>query len=192
MFRTLKTLLGRDPDTDLILCLKLYCDQLFGAALPQVDLKALMHEAESAPPPEFAALRLVLGLYVVDLVANTSSILPLDDRSAVAALYYLYSDQFGLEGEDAEALREPVVALKEPALERLEQGGEDAELDIWPDRTALGIIYLAGLSAERICDEYRTNPKREIAPTDEEIDNFKAMCSDALTAAAADQEEPPG
>ena len=188
MFRTLRSMFGRDPDTEFIVCLKLYCDRLFGEALPEVDLKTFMHEAASAPPPEFAALRLVLGLFVVDLVGNTFSILSLDDRSAVAAIYYLYSDQFGLEGEAAEALREPAVALKEPALERLEQGGEDAKLDAWPDEAALAVVFLAGMTAERICEEYRKSRQGEVAPTEDEISNFSSMCGSVMDAATGNKD----
>jgi hypothetical protein len=188
MFRLLKSVFGRDPDTEFIVCLKLYCDQLFADSLPELDLKALMNDPSAKARQDTAALRLVLGLYVVDLVGNASSMLRMDERSAVAALYYLYSDQFGLEDDAAEALREPAVALKDPAIERLEQDGEEAKLDAWPDEAALAVVFLAGTTAERICEEYRKNRESEFAPTEDEISNFSSLCSRAMDAAAGDKD----
>jgi hypothetical protein len=190
MFGTLRTLFGRNPDAELILQLKRYCDRLFGAALPGVDLKAFMTDAQSLHEPDRAALRLVLGLYVLDFPGNVFAMLSMDDRSAVAAVLYLYSDQFGLEGDAAEALRESAVAFKTPAIEKMEKDGENAELDSWPDEAALAVVYLAGATAERVCGGYQKNQKAKLAPSEDEVGNFNALCANAVNFAAENMDGP--
>jgi hypothetical protein len=175
---------GRNPDAEAILKIKGYCDLLFEAGLPEVDLKAFMNDAEMVRQPNFAALRIILGLYILDLMGNIHLILPLDDQSAIGGLNFLYSDQFGLVGDAAEALREPALVLKNVALEKIEAGGKSAELEKWPDQAALAVVMLAGKSAERICEEYRKNPKSGMMPTDEEVGDFAVICGKVMETAA--------
>jgi len=184
MFGTLRTLFGRNPDAELILQLKRYCDRLFAAALPGVDLKVFMTDPRSMHEPDRAALRFILGLYVLDFVGNAFAMLSMDDRSAVGAVLYLYSDQFGLEGDAAEALRQSAVDFKGAAVEKMEKDGENAKFDRWPDEAALAVVFLAGATAEHVCGDHQKNPKRKVAPTEDQVGNFNALCANAVNFSA--------